>query len=465
VRIEGSLIHDPRSYYAWIVDKGCFHHENALPSLFCSEEKPFNPLAIREEWHKALHSVGPNAFFRLYVHIPFCESKCAYCMFPTDILRSQGAAAKAEEYLEYLASCFRFFSPVTRGAVFSAINIGGGTPSLLSARQLGRLASSLRKAFSVWNNCRFSVEMNPKDVTTEKVTILKSLGCNRVSLGIQSLNAKVLASVNRGHQTQEISERALETLKKAGIEHINCDLLLGLTEDTGETLIESVDAALSRLQPSSVMIYYVERLQHLDYSMRIPEPEWYRHRQALEKAFVRHLSHKKHHGYDITHDANGYEFVKTTQTRRRTGGNDRLAVELMELGLGKNARSTIGGVLEYRTLNTPAVFDKNERSIMGKRISPHERLARQIIGCLSSLERIPWRMMLETQGIDLLDYFKESIDRLTREGGRITVDGDDIRFLATKPTERMTDFLYFLDYGRYGALRNFRRRSPGRGSG
>lgn len=152
----------------------------------------------------------------LYVHIPFCHSKCAYCDF-----YSVANPSRMEEVVRRILEEFS----ERRGEIDSITTLyfGGGTPSILPPHLFRALAAELREE----SVCEFTIEVNPEDVTPEAVAVWTSAGVNRVSMGVQSFNAGELKAVRRRHSPDD-AVNAFETLRKGGIQNMSLDLIYGL---------------------------------------------------------------------------------------------------------------------------------------------------------------------------------------------------------------------------------------------
>ena len=156
----------------------------------------------------------------IYVHVPFCESKCSYCAFSSFV-----APVEQEKYFDCL--CNEIESSKVRNRVVDTIYIGGGTPSCVEPKFIEKTLKMLKKHFKISKNAEISMECNPNSVNKEKLKKYFSLGINRISFGVQSLNAKALKSIGRLH-TPKQAISAIKLARSIGFENINADLLIGL---------------------------------------------------------------------------------------------------------------------------------------------------------------------------------------------------------------------------------------------
>lgn len=183
----------------------------------------------------------------LYVHIPFCTSFCIYCDFYSEV-----APERVDAYLEALSR-----EAASRKNELSVppttLYVGGGTPSLLSDAQFGRLCEALRSAFDLSSVEEFTVEANPDDITPEKLALWRSCGVNRLSIGVQSFCDKHLKWMRRRHDSAAAA-RAFRMAREAGFRNISLDLIFGYAGLSMREWEASVEKALS-LGPEHISCY------------------------------------------------------------------------------------------------------------------------------------------------------------------------------------------------------------------
>ena len=162
----------------------------------------------------------------IYIHIPFCHSKCNYCSFHiSTCLTHKDEIIKAicrELYLQrdYLAE-----------EDIETIYFGGGTPSLLTTKEINNILQTIRDNFTVTTDAEISLEANPHDLTTDKISQLKDIGINRLSIGIQTFNEKLLKLLNRQDTIKDITI-CLDKIKQYGFENFNIDIIFAIIGQT-----------------------------------------------------------------------------------------------------------------------------------------------------------------------------------------------------------------------------------------
>jgi len=174
-----------------------------------------------------------------YIHIPFCEHICYYCDFAKVFIEGQ----PVDEYIEYLAQEMRMMLEKRPVKTLETLYIGGGTPTSLSASQLDRLLSLTREILPFETGREFTVEANPGDLTKEKLDVLVKHGANRISLGVQTFDDKLLKKIGRKHTAKDVFQ-TIELLKSEGMHNISIDLIYALPGQSMESFRETLDIAL-----------------------------------------------------------------------------------------------------------------------------------------------------------------------------------------------------------------------------
>jgi len=187
-----------------------------------------------------------NELAGLYIHVPFCLSKCPYCDFysHTDLCLIPKWIAALEKEVDFYKG--RFSS-------FDTLYLGGGSPSRLSEDQIETLVEIIQDRFYFYSSSEFTIEANPNDLNPVKIKRLRELGVNRISLGIQSFDDQELLFLRRRHTAKD-AEKALEWIREAGFKNIGIDLIYGLPGQTKEQWLASLNKALA-FQPEHLSCY------------------------------------------------------------------------------------------------------------------------------------------------------------------------------------------------------------------
>ncbi len=187
----------------------------------------------------------------LYIHIPFCEAKCAYCDFYS--LAGNEKSLIRSDYIDALCKSAMIMSEKFSDTLFSSVYIGGGTPSILSPDLLEKLLSALQEIFEIEKSAEFTIEANPATLSTEKLSVMTDYGVNRLSIGCQSTNEAELKKLSRIHTFDEFCE-SFAMARKAGINNISVDLMYGIPLQTKESLMRSI-SDVAKLSPEHISLY------------------------------------------------------------------------------------------------------------------------------------------------------------------------------------------------------------------
>ncbi len=207
-----------------------------------------------------------NKPLSLYLHIPFCLSKCAYCDF-----YSLSDTALMQAYVSSLCRALRAAARSLDLCTVDTVFFGGGTPSLLGAGEMEAIFSAL-SAFALSSDCEISMEVNPATATAETLAAYRSIGVNRLSIGMQSANDAELCLLSRRHNAAE-TRACVEAARRAGFENFSLDLMYGLPDQREEDLKNSLEVALS-YGPKHLSLYALTLSEDVPlYALRERMPE------------------------------------------------------------------------------------------------------------------------------------------------------------------------------------------------
>ena len=216
--------------------------------------------------------IAPDEALGLYVHIPFCETKCPYCDFNT----YAQIESLIPDYVGALQRELELWGSLLRTPHTSTIFFGGGTPSYLPLDALKRITSTIHEAFDVDSAAEISLEANPGDIDAQRAAALRDIGFNRVSVGIQSFDDGLLLMLGRKHDAKT-AVAAIHNFRNGGFNSINLDLMFGLPNQTLQQWEASLDKALEldtdhislyglTIEPNTPLEAFVERGD-------LPEPD------------------------------------------------------------------------------------------------------------------------------------------------------------------------------------------------
>ena len=312
----------------------------------------------------------------IYVHLPYCASRCGYCAFVvTTDSSSRGA------YLDALEREADVASREADGVAFDSIYLGGGTPSLLTAAELSRVVAALRSRFRIAPGAEITLEANPEDVAAPLRDAWVAAGVNRVSVGVQSFSDRELSAVGRRHDAAG-ARRALAVLSAAPLA-LSGDLILGLPEQTQASFRGSLEALVgSGVGHVSVYLLETEKSKSLEEDRRV-RPERYLSDDAQADSWLRAgeaLSRSGFEHYEISNWARPGREARHNVKYWRREDTLGLGVAAHELWRGRR-RANVSAIPSYveraRRGERPLAFDRalgrdeeeTERLVLGLRLS------------------------------------------------------------------------------------------------
>ena len=203
----------------------------------------------------------------IYIHIPFCRSKCDYC----DFYSLAGREDQMDRYQKALLAHLKETAPLAQGYPVDSIYFGGGTPSYYGAKRIKELLAHLSKLFQVEKDAEITVECNPDSVDLKSLRVLRKAGVNRLSMGMQSAQEEELRAIHRIHTPQQTNQ-AVEAARKAKFTNLSLDLIYGLPGQTMESWKATVEHALS-LIPQHLSCYGLKVEDGTPLARRVAEGE------------------------------------------------------------------------------------------------------------------------------------------------------------------------------------------------
>jgi len=358
----------------------------------------------------------------LYVHIPFCSSRCSYCDFATGLYQSE----LAERYVAALIEEIRTSRHC--GANVDTVYFGGGTPSLLAPAQLDRILATLSEQFEIDQASEVTLEINPGSVTREKLEAFRSLGINRASFGAQTFDDRELAKLGRSH-TADDALKTFADLRNAGFTNISFDLIAGLPGQTLAGWQRNIRQALE-LNPEHLSFYLLEVHSGTPLAEHI--------RRGLQPVPDDDLAGVMYQWMLDQACGAGYEHYEISNLCR-PGFNSRHNVKYWTttpyIGFGCSAHSYDGqmrrwsnhrDVLKYvETIENDGspVVDEQE-------LSESDVRAEALFLGMRLMRGVDARHYRESFGVDLRETHAADLDRF-RKAGLLEFDGDLIRLTRT----------------------------------
>ncbi len=343
----------------------------------------------------------------LYIHVPFCRRKCNYCSFISYECREADIPA-------YVGALKAELIQRARGERVHSIYFGGGTPTLLSIKQIDDILATIGSLFIMEEAAEITIEANPGTVNMAYLTAIRELGVNRLSLGVQSLNDAELALLGRIHTAAEARE-AVRFARCSGFDNVNIDLIYGLP---GQTLLDwhsTLDEAIA-MGPEHLSLYSL--------TLEADTPMWRAIKESSLPDIDPDLSADQ---YELAEDllaAHGYchyEISNWAREGRECCHNVVYWQNLPYLGAGVAAHSYLDG---HRRANTKslddymAAFSGSRQAIpeMDEEISPKLQLAETIILGLRLCQGIETDNIKGRFGVDVLTRYQRQVEETVDAG-------------------------------------------------
>ena len=330
----------------------------------------------------------------LYIHIPFCKSKCVYC----DFYSLAGNEGRMDDYMDALCAHLTETAPFAAGHTVDTVYFGGGTPSYFGEKRLVKVLKTVQKKYHLAKDTEITLEANPDSAGDWKyLKALRKAGVNRLSLGMQSACDEELRTIGRVHTMEQV-RTAVEAARKAKLDNLSLDLIYGLPGQTLERWQANLTAAVD-LAPEHLSCYGLKVEEGTPLYARKDEAE-------LPGDEVQADMYLWTADYLLRHGYRQYEISNFARTGRESRHNLKYWTLGEYAGFGPGAHSDFGGV----------------RYAYGKDLEGYIRGVREGTPMLSESERIPeldrdteWVMLgLRTvYGLDMLDYERRFRRRFT----------------------------------------------------
>ncbi len=358
----------------------------------------------------------------LYLHIPFCSSRCSYCDFATGLYQSE----LAERYVSAIVNEIQ--TTPARGEEVDTIYFGGGTPSLLSSSQLEHILAALHEGFSVADATEITLEINPGSVTPDKLREFRRLGINRASFGAQTFDDAELAKLGRSHNAAD-ALRTFADLRNAGFENVSFDLIAGLPGQTLDRWQQNVKQALA-LEPEHLSFYLLEvhsgtpLAEHIRRGLQ-PTPD----EDLASVMYEWMLEHASRSGYQH------YEISNLCRPGFHSRHNVKYWTAAPYYGFGCSAHSYDGQMRRWSNHRDVLKYVEMVESgaspmVEEQQLSQDEVRAEALFLGMRLMEGVNLRRYRESFGVDLRDEHAADLERFCK-AGLVEFDGDLLRLTRT----------------------------------
>lgn len=359
----------------------------------------------------------------IYIHIPFCMQKCLYCDFVSYINKSECV----KEYINCMIKEIQSYD--FKKYNITTIYIGGGTPSFIESDYIKEIINviqnKLEKNDTRWEDIEITIEANPGTVTLEKLNDYKTAGINRISLGLQATQDRLLKQIGRIHNYKDFLE-AYELLKRVGFNNINVDLMIGLPNQSIKDLKESLEKII-KLDPNHISVYSLIIEDGTPISKLLDEEKIKLPDEEIERQMYWYVKNKLElNGY------NHYEISNFSKKGKESKHNLNCWKQKQYIGIGAAAHSYFKDI-RYSNTNNIEEYIKNVKE---NNIEKNRKIEEKqtIEDKKNEFMMLGFRMI---EGVNIADFkakfvdnplyvYREKIKKLTDEG-LIEVDLNNIK--------------------------------------
>ena len=352
----------------------------------------------------------------IYVHIPFCKRKCAYC----DFISFSGKARLIEKYVEALKREINKCKIGKEDYMVKTIYFGGGTPSFIESKYIVEILEVIKEKFNISKNAEITIEINPGTVTEEKLKDYYEVGINRISFGLQSTNSQLLKLVGRIHSYSSFLE-GYNLARKTGFKNINVDLMIGLPVQT----LKDVQKDLSRiieLNPEHVSVYSLILEEGTRIEEKIKNKELYLPSEKLERKMYWEVKKKLEEAGYIHYEISNFAKAGYESKHNLSCWNQE-----EYLGFGLAAHSYFNNVRYSNTDDFEEYFDWPENSkIIHERQTDEDKQKEFMLLGLRKIEGVAISDFKNKFIENPIYLYRETLNKLVTQG-LIEVDIDSIK--------------------------------------
>lgn len=376
----------------------------------------------------------------LYIHIPFCDTLCYFCGCTTVITKNR---ERISEYLKYLKSEIDLLaSLISSSRSVVQMHWGGGTPTYLTPDEISGLTKHIKSKFNFSPAAEVSVEMDPRDLTSEHVKALRENGFNRASMGVQDYNPDVLSAINR-NQGEAITTKAIDLIRSVRFDSLNLDLIYGLPLQTVDSFEQTLDKIIG-VSPERIAVYNFAYVPWMKPHQKLINPDELPSPETKLKLLIMTIEKFTKAGYvyiGMDHFAKANDELTIAQQsktlqRNFQGYSTKAGCDLFGLGMSSISHFTTNYAQNTKIISDyyQAIDKKQFATEVGYRMSHDDQLRKYVILRLMCDLNLDFNDVENKFKIKFDDYFSESLKKLeshiqdhlierTTTGLRVTMQG------------------------------------------
>lgn len=399
---------------------------------------------IATHWRAFLKN-NAGSILKLNYYFPYCVKKCSYCREASQKVKN---AKEADDYVIDSLKEIKLLAKTFKNRRFDYLSINGGSPDILNQDNMRKILSALFDNFSFSSCATKRIEFNPHRVSYEKLKMIKRLGVNRVSFGVQSLTKKTLEKANRNYVSYEMLKKTISLAKKAGFKDINIDLILGLPGESYKQFEKNL-YKICELDLSQIMVYILNE-PNSEYLKKYFHGNAFVFHKRIEKMvlsfvnsqFINEIKRFKYILIPSKKNINYRYFAlikKDLPAFSWISDMDRY-INISSLGIGKhNVSNIFGDIIYERNLD----FSKNRKIYKVASVDCDYEIRKFIFSSVESARKIKIDLFKQIFKKNIMDIFGSSINVLKNEN-RIKIENGDILFINKSSKDILIDLALFI---------------------
>ena len=374
----------------------------------------------------AAAAAGRDLPVSLYLHVPFCEARCAYCGCAVIATKHRDVAAT---YLEYLEREIAMVAAALGGRrTVVQYHWGGGTPTYLTPEQMARLDGCVQRHFDVTADAERAIEIDPRVTTREQIVLLRRLGFNRLSFGVQDFTEAVQEAIQR-RQSEDATRALYWFARETGFESINFDLVYGLPRQTVDSFTRTL-ASVTDMRPDRIAVYSYAHVPWLRPNQKSIDPADLPDADLKRQLLAAAIASFTGAGYEsigMDHFALHDDELAVAARERRLhrnfmGYTTRPAPDSVALGM--SAISDVAGAFSQNHKSLARYYEAIDAGRLpverGYALDDDDKLRRFVITELMCNFRLDAAQVRDRFGVELADYFRHELARLAAEDGPVS---------------------------------------------
>lgn len=339
----------------------------------------------------------------VYVHIPFCVLKCAYCDF---LSFDNFTPESCEAYIRSLLVQIRVNAETYRDYIVRTIFIGGGTPTVIPSRYISEIIREIRSGYNICDAPEVTVEANPESAAKSKLEDYIKSGINRISIGAQSFNDKILGLIGRAHNADEFF-KCFDSARKAGFCNINIDIIFGLPHQSQKIFANTLKSAVI-LNPEHISCY----------GLIVEEgtPLYFWENPCLPSEDTEYEMYSSARQYLTENGYNQYEISNYAKPGIESRHNLAYWSNGEYVGFGLGAHSYISGIRFHNTRDLSEFISGDFSRMNIQKLTPEEMYAEYMFLGMRKIRGISEMRFYETFGVSVQEIYGKIIDKHLKNG-------------------------------------------------